>query len=94
MSAQRAKVMKFKDGYMISTGEPKNQYSTVAKRNVLMKQGVMGLQVKIMLPHDPTGKAGVKMALPDDITIFEPKEEETPIMQSAEDYGLTKTFFP
>merc|ERR1711934_1111627 len=24
MSAQRAKVMKFKDGYMISTGEPKN----------------------------------------------------------------------
>ena len=46
MSAQRAKVMKFKDGYMISTGEPKNLYITVAKRNVLMKQGVMGLQVE------------------------------------------------
>jgi len=88
MSAQRAKVMKFKDGFMISTGEPKNLYITTAKRNVLMKQGVMGLQVKIMLPHDPEGKAGVKTPLPDNITIFEPKEEEAPVLAQEEpQYG-------
>jgi len=84
MSAQRAKVMKFKDGYMISTGEPKNLYITEAKRNVLMKQGVMGLKVKIMLPHDPEGKAGVKTPLPDMITIYEPKEEEAPVLVAEE----------
>merc|ERR1719321_1126839 len=89
MSAQRAKVMKFKDGYMISTGEPKNLYITTAKRNVLMKQGVMGLQVKIMLPYDPEGKAGVKVPLPDAVVVYEPKEEEVVQMQQPEEanYG-------
>jgi len=84
MSAQRAKVMKFKDGYMISTGEPKNLYIVEAKRNVLMKQGVMGLKVKIMLPHDPEGRNGVKTPLPDNIIIYEPKEEETPVLVQEE----------
>jgi len=40
---QRAKVMKYKGGYLISTGEPKNNYIDHAIRNILFPQGVMGL---------------------------------------------------
>ncbi len=36
-----------------------------AVRHVLLRQGVLGLQVKVMQPHDPTGKAGIKHNLPD-----------------------------
>ena len=28
-----------------------------------------------MLPHDPTGKSGPRIALPDHVSIAEPKEE-------------------
>ena len=44
-------------------------------RHVLLRQGVLGLKVKIMLPHDPTGALGPKKPLPDVVTILEPKEE-------------------
>merc|ERR1712130_267664 len=54
--AQRAKAMKFRDGYMIKTGQPVKEYVDVAIRHVLMRQGVLGIKVSIMLPHDPTGK--------------------------------------
>merc|ERR1712118_212914 len=75
LRAQRAKVMKFRDGYLISTGEPKNHYIDKAVRHVLMRQGVLGVMVKIMLAHDPEGKMGAKMPLPDNIIIHEPKDE-------------------
>merc|ERR1719407_336150 len=65
LRAQRAKVMKFRDGYLISTGEPKKNYISAASRNVMMRQGVLGVRVKIMLAHDPEGKMGAKMPLPD-----------------------------
>merc|ERR1719198_2015886 len=54
LRAQRAKVMKFRDGYLISTGEPKNHYIVESTRHVLMRQGVLGVKVKIMLGYDPT----------------------------------------
>ena len=37
---------------------------------------MIGLKVKIMLPHDPTGKVGPKTPYPDIVEIREPKEEE------------------
>lgn len=40
-----------------------------------LRQGVLGIKVKIMLPHDPTGKIGPKDPLPDFVTVIEPKEE-------------------
>merc|ERR1712045_265960 len=79
LRAQRAKAMKFKDGYLISTGEPKKHYITTAVRHVLMRQGVLGVMVKIMLSHDPEGKMGPKIALPDNVIVHEPKEE-APLM--------------
>merc|ERR1712146_17827 len=81
LRAQRAKVMKFRDGYLISTGEPKKYYIDEAVRHVLMRQGVLGVKVKIMLAHDPEGKMGPKTAPPDSVIVHEPKEE-VPIMMA------------
>ena len=34
---------------------------------VVLYVGVLGIKVKIMLPHDPTGKQGPKKPLPDQV---------------------------
>lgn len=69
---QRAKVQKYKGGYLISTGQPKNDYIDQAIKYVIFPQGCLGLQVKIMLPYDITGKQGCNKQLPDKITIKMP----------------------
>lgn len=74
---QRAKTMKYKSGYMISTGQPRLDYIDEAVRHIEFKQGIMGVKVRIMLPHDPTGRAGVKALLPDIVEIREPKNDDT-----------------
>jgi len=75
--------MKFVDGYMIHSGDPTNHYVDTAVRHVLLRQGVLGIKVKIMLPFDPTGKKGPKKPLPDTIHVHEPKEEILPTVPSA-----------
>jgi len=75
LRGQRAKAMKFVDGLMIHSGDPTNQYVDTATRHVLLRQGVLGIKVKIMLPWDATGKIGPKKPLPDHVGIVEPKEE-------------------
>jgi small subunit ribosomal protein S3e len=108
LRAQRAKTMKFTDGYMISSGHPVKEYvdsacascargvraprpsrSTwfspltlrfvlsvrLADCHVKLRQGVLGIKVKIMLPHDPSGRCGPSMPLPDVVTVIEAKEE-------------------
>jgi len=77
LRGQRAKSMKFVDGWMIHAGEPVDEYIDTAVRHVLLRQGVLGIKVKIMLPFDPTGKRGPTRPLPDHIKILEPKEEVT-----------------
>ena len=77
LRGQRAKSMKFKDGYMVSSGQPVRDYVDGAVRHVLLRQGVLGIQVKIMLDWDPTGKNGPKKPLPDSVTVHKAKEEET-----------------
>ena len=90
LRAQRAKAMKFTDGYMIKTGHSKRAYIDAAVRHVLMRQGVLGVKVSIMLPHDATGKTGPKEPLADVVTILEPKEEApAPAAPTFED-GLQK----
>merc|ERR1711988_1902876 len=78
LRGQRAKVMKFVDGLMIHSGDPCNDYVDTACRHVLLRQGVLGIKVKIMLPWDPTGKMGPKRPLPDHVSIVEPKDEMIP----------------
>lgn len=38
LRAQRAKAMKFKDGYMVSSGNPVHEYIDSATRHVLLRQ--------------------------------------------------------
>merc|ERR1712038_1133771 len=78
LRAQRAKSMKFKEGYMIKSGQAAEDYVTKAIRHVLMRQGVLGIKVAIMLPHDPSGKRGPKTPLSDAVEVLEPKEDIIP----------------
>merc|ERR1712216_55135 len=73
--AQRAKVMKFMDGFMISTGQPKKTFVSEASRNVMMRRGILGVKVKILMAHDPEGKMGPKTPMPDYVVIHEPEED-------------------
>ena len=41
----------------------------------MMRQGIMGIRVRIMLPYDPTGVNGVKTPLSDVVQILAPKDE-------------------
>jgi len=75
LRGQRAKSMKFKEGYMVKSGEAVKQYVDRSVRHVLLRQGVLGVQVSIMLPHDPAGINGPKIRLADAVEIIEPKEE-------------------
>lgn len=45
LRAARAKSMKFKDGYMVASGEPAKLYIDAAVRHVLLRQGVLGIKV-------------------------------------------------
>merc|ERR1712100_701196 len=72
---QRAKSMKFADGYMIASGNPKRDFIETAVRHVLLRQGCLGIKVNIMLNHDPTGRDGTKALMPDKVTVYEPKDD-------------------
>lgn len=63
---------------MIKTGHAGQVYTDTAVRHVLMRQGVIGIRVAIMLPHDPKGQQGPKIPLDDVVVILEPKEEVSP----------------
>ena len=53
LRAARAKSMKFKDGYMVSSGNPVEEYIDYAVRHVMLRQGVLGLKVTCPAPLDP-----------------------------------------
>eukprot|EP01121_Diplochlamys_sp_Union-15-3_P000941 TRINITY_DN1078_c0_g1_i4.p1 TRINITY_DN1078_c0_g1~~TRINITY_DN1078_c0_g1_i4.p1 ORF type:complete len:231 (-),score=48.41 TRINITY_DN1078_c0_g1_i4:792-1484(-) len=76
LRSQRAKSMKFREGYMIKTGNATKHFVDKAVRHVLLRQGVLGIKVAIMLPWDPTGKKGPRSPLPDVVKILEPKDED------------------
>lgn len=50
----------------------------------MMRQGVLGVKVRIMQSYDPTGERGAAMQFPDQITISEPKEAPV-VMPTAAD---------
>merc|ERR1711966_109318 len=47
LRAQRAKAMKFKDGYMLKSGYAAQHYVDKAVRHICLKQGVLGIRVAI-----------------------------------------------
>jgi small subunit ribosomal protein S3e len=60
---------------MIHSGQPARDFVDEAVRHVLLRQGVLGIKVKIMKSWDPEGRLGPKKPLPDAVLILEPKEE-------------------
>merc|ERR1712021_216071 len=83
LRGQRAKGMKFGDGYMIKTGHAGQVYTDTAVRHVAMRQGMIGIKVSIMLPHDPKGQLGPSIPLDDVVIIKEPKEDLTAMSMAA-----------
>merc|ERR1712172_432047 len=72
---QRAKAQKYAQGYQVSTGQPKYDFIDQAVRSIELRQGVLGLKVKIM--QGTRIKIGNKeKVMPDFIQIFEPKDED------------------
>ena len=49
LRAARAKAMKFKDGYMISSGNPTTEFIDSAVRHVLLRQGCLGIKVRSLM---------------------------------------------
>nr|ALS04262.1 40S ribosomal protein S3 [Acartia pacifica] len=94
LRGQRAKAMKFVDGLMIHSGYPPNDYVSTACRHVLLRQGVLGIKVKIMLDYDPTGKTGPRKPLPDNVQIVEPKPEILPTAPTSESKQSAKPEVP
>jgi len=78
LRSQRAKGMKFRDGYMIKAGKAVEAYVDKAIRHVQLRQGIIGIQISIMLPWDVTGKRGPSKPLPDIVRVLEPKEDVVP----------------
>lgn len=72
---------------MIHSGQPAKEFIDHATRHVLLRQGVLGIKVKIMRGSDPQGKAGPQKSLPDSVTIIEPKEEQPVLQPMSQDYG-------
>lgn len=72
LRAARAKSMKFTDGFMIHSGQPSRDFVDYAVRHVLLRQGVLGIKVKIMKGYDPEGQLGPRKPLPDSVQILEP----------------------
>ena len=91
LRAARAKSMKFTDGFMIHSGQPAKDFIDHATRHVLLRQGVLGIKVKIMRasssPGDPAGEKSGGKGLPDSVTIIEPKEEQPIVAPNSQDYG-------
>lgn len=79
--------MKFVDGLMVHSGDPVNYYVDAVTFHVLPRQGVLGIQVKTMLPWHPSGKISPKKPPPDHASIVEPKDEVLPTTPISEQKG-------
>eukprot|EP00350_Pseudokeronopsis_sp_OXSARD2_P009137 CAMPEP_0170553764 /NCGR_PEP_ID=MMETSP0211-20121228/11588_1 /TAXON_ID=311385 /ORGANISM="Pseudokeronopsis sp., Strain OXSARD2" /LENGTH=240 /DNA_ID=CAMNT_0010862311 /DNA_START=48 /DNA_END=770 /DNA_ORIENTATION=+ len=71
---QRAKSQKYKQGYLVSTGQPKLEFIDYAVRHVELRQGVLGIKVKIMQDYEKAYDKNRKN-MPDYVKIFEPKSD-------------------
>jgi len=81
---QRAKSVKYKGGFLIHTGEPRRVYLDIAIRHIFLKQGIMGVKVKIMIPYNPNaidGKGfGIPKQVPDVVTFISEKKADAELL--------------
>ena len=74
MRSARAQAMKFREGYMVKSGDPSKKFVTRAVGHIPMKQAVVGIRVLIMLAQDPQGVNGPREPQPDVIKVHEAKD--------------------
>ena len=74
MRSARAQAMKFREGYMVKSGDPSKKFVTQAVGHIPMKQAVVGIRVLIMLAQDPHGVNGPREPQPDVIKVHEAKD--------------------
>jgi ribosomal protein S3 len=74
MRSARAQAMKFREGYMVKSGDPASKYVVKAVGHIPMKQAVVGIRVLIMLGQDPQGVNGPREPQPDVIRVHEAKD--------------------
>ena len=74
MRGARAQALKFREGYMVKSGDPSMKYVAKAVGHIPMKQAVVGIRVLIMLAHDPQGQLGPRDPQPDVIKVHEAKD--------------------
>ena len=72
---QRAKAQKYKAGYLVTTGQPKHEFVEYAVRHVDLRQGVLGVKVKIMMNTDRLPPR-LRKVMPDNVKIHEPKDDD------------------
>jgi hypothetical protein len=60
LRAARAKAMKFKDGYMISSGNPTKEFIDSAVRHVLLRQGAKSLATLPLAHHNCLAGFGLR----------------------------------
>jgi small subunit ribosomal protein S3 len=92
LTSQRARAEVFREGFVAKCGEPSKRYVEDTVMEVTLKQGVIGVHVKIMQPD---------AVLPDDAVLIpnvfgEPKEEELveeeePIFEEPEEEAEPET---
>merc|ERR1712059_172546 len=82
LRGQRAKAMKFVDGLMIHSGDPVNDYVDMACRHVLLRQGVLGIKVKIMLPWDPAARSAPRSPCLTLSRLWSPRRRLCPLTHS------------
>jgi small subunit ribosomal protein S3e len=75
---QRAKAQKYNAGYQISTGHPKKEFIDIAIRHVELRQGILGIKVKVMQGTE-IGVGASKKVMPDFIKILDPKDDDNNI---------------
>ena len=71
---------------MIHSGQPAKDFIDEATRHVLLRQGVLGIKVKIMRGSDPTGKTGASKNQHYSVTVIEAKEEQPLIQPMSQEY--------
>jgi len=94
LRGQRAKAMKFKQGYMITSGQATNEYIDQAVKHVKLRQGVLGIKVKIQLPHDPEGQMGPMKNLPDNVIIKDKKKPAWELGKAEQQTGYAQVQEP
>lgn len=69
LKGQRAKGIKYFDGLLIQSGQSAKEYIKSTMTEAKCKQGIIGIQVSLMLPYDPEGIKGPSSVISDKITI-------------------------